>query len=342
MAGSARRTVAPRRRPRRRAPPVSVGARTVDRPVDRHQSACLPVLAARRRGLGASAATVSRSRCAARRGKSLRRPDGDMVVAAPGSQALIQIIPRLIETCEVAVLGPTYAEHAAAWARCGHEGERDRLARGHGRCARARRRQSRTIRPAASWPPSALRRSRAVGAARRAARRRRGICRFRQLQASALFRNCRRLRSCFAHLAKPTDWPAALGFCRGTRGAREARADWSSDLGPCRGRRSLSARRPWPIRRWLEDTRDKLNEGCQRLDELLAASGFKLEGGTHLFRLASHARAHDIADALGRDGIHVRRFEAHPHWLRFGLPNSSDAWQRLELPMRNSTSRLSP
>jgi cobalamin biosynthetic protein CobC len=93
---------------------------------------------------------------------------------------------------------------------------------------------------------------------------------------------------------------------------------------------------------WLEDTRDKLNEGCQRLDELLAASGFKLEGGTHLFRLASHARAHDVADALGRDGIHVRRFEAHPHWLRFGLPNSSDAWQRLELPMRNSTSRLSP
>src|SRR4029079_10890702 len=25
-----------------------------------------------------------------------------------------------IETCEVVVLGPTYAEHAAAWARCGH------------------------------------------------------------------------------------------------------------------------------------------------------------------------------------------------------------------------------
>ena len=46
--------------------------------------------------------------------------DPESIVAAPGSQALIQIVPRLIETVDVAVIGPTYAEHAAAWARCGH------------------------------------------------------------------------------------------------------------------------------------------------------------------------------------------------------------------------------
>ncbi len=46
--------------------------------------------------------------------------DAGMLVAAPGSQALIQIVPRLIEDADVAVLGPTYAEHAAAWTRCGH------------------------------------------------------------------------------------------------------------------------------------------------------------------------------------------------------------------------------
>src|SRR5690606_17735774 len=42
------------------------------------------------------------------------------IVAAPGSQALIQIVPRLIGASEVAIVGPTYGEHAASWQRCGH------------------------------------------------------------------------------------------------------------------------------------------------------------------------------------------------------------------------------
>jgi cobalamin biosynthetic protein CobC len=54
-----------------------------------------------------------------------------------------------------------------------------------------------------------------------------------------------------------------------------------------------------------------------------------LLGGTHLFRLARHAHAREIADVLGRHGIYVRRFSAHPEWLRFGLPGSGQAWERL-------------
>ena len=46
--------------------------------------------------------------------------DADCIVAAPGSQALIQALPRLVETGDVAVLGPTYGEHAVAWKRHGH------------------------------------------------------------------------------------------------------------------------------------------------------------------------------------------------------------------------------
>lgn len=44
----------------------------------------------------------------------------DHVVAAPGTQALIDLIPRLRPPGRVAVVGPTYAEHAASWARAGH------------------------------------------------------------------------------------------------------------------------------------------------------------------------------------------------------------------------------
>jgi len=40
--------------------------------------------------------------------------DPTMVVAAPGTQILIETLPRIWKIPRVAVLGPTYAEHAAA------------------------------------------------------------------------------------------------------------------------------------------------------------------------------------------------------------------------------------
>ena len=46
--------------------------------------------------------------------------DVALVVAAPGSQALIQYIPRLRPPSQVAVIGPTYCEHARTWASAGH------------------------------------------------------------------------------------------------------------------------------------------------------------------------------------------------------------------------------
>lgn len=47
-------------------------------------------------------------------------PDPEGIAAAPGTQILIETLPRLRPAGRVAVLGPTYAEHAAAWARAGH------------------------------------------------------------------------------------------------------------------------------------------------------------------------------------------------------------------------------
>ncbi|HSK39578.1 MAG TPA: threonine-phosphate decarboxylase CobD, partial [Arenibaculum sp.] len=50
--------------------------------------------------------------------------DASTVVAAPGSQALIQCLPRLFPAASgplrVAVVGPTYAEHARCWQLAGH------------------------------------------------------------------------------------------------------------------------------------------------------------------------------------------------------------------------------
>ena len=58
--------------------------------------------------------------------------DPDRIVSAPGTQALIQLIPRLIEPTNVAIVGPTYREHMRCWKRMGHTvreiGELDEIA----------------------------------------------------------------------------------------------------------------------------------------------------------------------------------------------------------------------
>src|SRR5262249_49007610 len=50
-----------------------------------------------------------------------RVPADAAIVAAPGTQALIQWLPYLAAPGAVAVVGPTYSEHAAAWRDAGRE-----------------------------------------------------------------------------------------------------------------------------------------------------------------------------------------------------------------------------
>ena len=55
---------------------------------------------------------------AARHAYGIPRANG--LAAAPGSQALFQMLPAMRPRSRVAVLAPTYEEHAVAWRRLGH------------------------------------------------------------------------------------------------------------------------------------------------------------------------------------------------------------------------------
>lgn len=65
------------------------------------------------------------------------------------------------------------------------------------------------------------------------------------------------------------------------------------------------------------------------LDAVLAAAGLTVAGGTDLFSLVDDPRAADIHEALCRSHILVRRFDYAPHWLRFGLAPDAAADARL-------------
>ncbi len=256
--------------------------------------------------------------------------NADQVVSAPGSQALIQIVPRIISATDVVILGPTYGEHAVSWARCGHRvEERGSLTEiGGARVAVIVNPNNPTGRTIAAQQLREL----AGELAQRG-----GL-----LVVDEAFAD---FEGAGSSLVPQLPGAAAVvlrsfGKTYGLAGMRLGFAI-TSDEALCQRLRAEIG--PWAVpapaiaigtaalrdSTWLSAASADLASDCARLDTLLQNTGFEIIGGTHLFRLARHARAREVADKLGRAGILVRSFPAKAEWLRFGLPGSEAEWQRL-------------
>ncbi len=70
-----------------------------------------------------------------------------------------------------------------------------------------------------------------------------------------------------------------------------------------------------------------------RLDVIFAKVEMQVLGGTDLFVLARHFQATWIHKALCEKHILVRRFAYQADWLRFGLPGDDEAFERLEMAL---------
>ena len=81
---------------------------------------------------------------------------------------------------------------------------------------------------------------------------------------------------------------------------------------------------------WSDRTRTELKTSSERLDQLLSYAGFSVVGGTSLFRLAQVEQAQHWYERLATANILTRKFPYSDHWLRFGLPATEQAWERLE------------
>jgi len=244
------------------------------------------------------------------------------IVAAPGTQALIQLLPRLRSKSRVAVLGPTYSEHALCWRRAGHEvvivAE---LADAAGADVVI------VVNPdnptGRLCSPDVL----------------------RGVQTSLLVVDEAFIDLLPAEASLARKLPAnaivlrSFGKAYGLAGVRLGFAIGSPPL-------AASIRRefgPWAVsgptleigRRalgddgWLPAAAKRLAESGDKLERLLRAAGFSIEGGTPLFRLVGHVHARRLAHVLGEHGIHVRSFTDRPTSLRFGMPADDDALRRV-------------
>jgi cobalamin biosynthesis protein CobC len=249
------------------------------------------------------------------------------VVATPGTQAAIQWLPRLFPAGGVAVLSPTYNEHARGWALAGH-----------------------TVTEARRWEE--------LGGAPIAVivnpnNPDGGYFEREELLALAAEKHAKGgaliLDEAFADvvpqisLASMAGTPGLvmlrsfgkffglagirLGFVLAepalTGRLRQAMGAWAvSGEAIAIGRSALADTL------WQNGTRASLRTARQELDADLAAAGTVI-GGTDLYRLLQTSHAPALFRQLGQAGIWVRRFADHPRWLRFGLPAHAEAAERL-------------
>jgi cobalamin biosynthesis protein CobC len=106
---------------------------------------------------------------------------------------------------------------------------------------------------------------------------------------------------------------------------------------------------PWPVsgpaiaigetalsdRSWAEATVARLRADTPRLDALAQSAGWKLLGGTELFRLYETPDAAATRDRLARHRIWTRMFAYSDRWLRLGLPGPAAEWDRLAKALRD-------
>ena len=81
---------------------------------------------------------------------------------------------------------------------------------------------------------------------------------------------------------------------------------------------------------WAENTRKELSTSAERLDTLVKVAGFKVVGGTSLFRLYEVQSAEAVFKYFAQKRILTRIFPYSNTWVRLGLPGSEKEWARLE------------
>ena len=119
-----------------------------------------------------------------------------------------------------------------------------------------------------------------------------------------------------------------LGFVLGCESDIAALADMAGPW-PVSGAAIEIGRRALLDRGWAEATRARLLRDAARLDGLAEGAGWKLIGGTPLFRLYDCGDAIAAQERLARAKIWSRIFQGKPGWLRLGLPGDETEWNRL-------------
>jgi cobalamin biosynthetic protein CobC len=265
-------------------------------------------------------------------------PGADWIAAGAGTQAFIQMLPRLVPRGRVAILAPTYGPHELSWRAAGHDVQLVQTLDAAGRCDHAV-----LVNPnnpdGRSWPWEEI--LRATGSMRKAG----GF-----IIVDEAFADCRPEASLVARLEPGIVVLRSFGKFFGLAGLRLgfaiAEPPFAALLREATG--------PWPVSGtaifvgtkalndapWVAATRVRLQQAAGALEEVLQRGGLQIVGGTDLFKLCARSDAHDLWAHLGRGGILVRAFSFKSDWLRVGLPPDRGALARFEARLLADAERM--
>ena len=260
----------------------------------------------------------------------------DLLWPVAGSQAAIQLIPRLRPPGRVALLIPTYSEHAQAWEVAGHQVTGITLAALESSVeafdavvvVNPNNPTGLLLLPEQllSWRDRLQQKGGwlVVDEAFMDATPAYTLSKYVGLSGLIVLRSMGK----FFGLAG-----ARVGFILGEaellQRARLLLGPWSL-AGPSR----WLAEQALTDEAWQRTTRQSLPLASRRLANLLDQYGLSPAGGTVLFQWVMTARAEEWWLALAKQAILVRHFPDLGA-LRFGLPGEEQAWSRLETGLQN-------
>jgi cobalamin biosynthetic protein CobC len=250
------------------------------------------------------------------------------VVAGPGSQALIQALARIVPRNAIAVLGPTYGGVKSAFAAAGARVDEAQRIEDIGEVDAAI-----VVNP--NNPDG-----RVTPRAELLELHRRLMPRGGVLIVDEAFADFDGEGESLAPVL-PAGAVVLRSFGKsfGLAGLRLGFAIASAEIvGQLR-----AALGPWPVSgpaiaigtkaladlAWTDAMRDRLGLEAVRLDKLVEGAGWRVLGGTRLFRLAARSDAGAGFERLMAAGILARPFADAPDRLRFGIPGDESAWRRL-------------
>jgi cobalamin biosynthetic protein CobC len=258
-----------------------------------------------------------------------RVPEGAGIVAANGTQALIQLLPRLAADGAVAIVGPTYNEHSAAWSDAGH------AIAAIGDLADLPAHVTHAVIVNPNNPDGHIVEPHRLTEVAAVLQRRGGW-----LVIDEAFADVEAGISAVASCGKlPIVILRSFGKFYGLAGIRLGFAITTPDL----ANRMRTVLGPWAVSgpalhvgtkalgdvHWVLPTRVRLAAQVIKLDGVLMDSGFEIVGGTSLYRLARHPEASALHRRLAQQKIWCRSFDWANDLLRFGLPEDARALDRL-------------
>lgn len=263
------------------------------------------------------------------------------IVAVPGTQAAIQLLPRLFARPQgvpvrIGILGPTYAEHAHVWRSMGHEVVEIEGVPGSLQGLDVLLAVNPNNPDGRGLGPPMLRRWREELNARGG-----------WLILDEAFADVAPELSLCGEAGEPgLVILRSFGKFFGLAGLRLGFV-----LGPDVVAEAIRiAAGPWAVSGpalkigaaalldtdWQTQVREELRSRARRFDQMMRDRNIHVLGGTPLFRLAKVTDTAGFATALRQQGIHVRVFDYQPYWMRFGLPtDEAEFWRRLDVALKD-------